>query len=141
MSQPLCIGDGSAWRFSNATWVDLDDGAITVPQEQVRRDGRALQGHHYAFHQGPTYGDVRVSFEFKLQGHSDLGIILRATDESHFYVLHFPCCGQAARAQHFWAALSRMDDSGYLRCVKLELIRRVPSNIGRWPSRPKRSRP
>src|SRR3989304_4900896 len=65
-------------------------------------------------------------------GHSDAGIILRARDESDFYLLHFPNCGQASRAQHFWAAFSRMDHKGYRKVLKLDLVRRVPSTSGLW---------
>ena len=128
----LRIGDGRDWHFVNGEWVDGADGQLSVPTDLIRSDGYGMQGHHYAFYRDSAYGDVAVRFEFMLKGHSDLGVILRATDESHFYLLHFPCCGQARRAQHFWAALSKMDESGYLRCVKLEMVRRVPSTIGYW---------
>ncbi|MAE63831.1 MAG: hypothetical protein CMJ18_06120 [Phycisphaeraceae bacterium] len=129
---PLAIGDGRDWLFTNGEWIEDGDGHTTVDPAQVRRDGSGMQGHHLALHTGGAYADVRVRFEFMLRGHTDLGIVLRAQDASSFYLLHFPCCGQARRAQHFWAAFSRMDESGYLRCIKLEMIRRVPSNIGRW---------
>ncbi len=128
----LRIGDGRDWHFVNGDWVDDTDGQLSVPADLIRSDGYAMQGHHYAFHRRSAYGNVKMQFEFMLKGHSDVGVVLRAADESHFYLLHFPCCGQARRAQHFWAAFSRMDDSGHLRCVKLEMLRRVPSNIGYW---------
>lgn len=130
----LRIGDGSGWHFINGRWQDGENGLLQVPEKLRRSDGDSIQGHHYAFHRGLWYEDVRVRFEFLLNGHSDIGVILRARDESHFYLLHFPCCGQARRAQHFWAAFSRMDNSGYLRCIKLEMVRRVPSFPVLWLS-------
>jgi len=128
----LRIGDGHDWHFVNGAWEDGEAHAVTVPDALRRSDGPNLQGHHYAFQTTQAYRDVRVRFAFRLTAHSDAGIILRAADESHFYLVHFPNCGQGSRAQHFWAALSMMDGSGYLRCVKLEMVRRVPSNSGLW---------
>jgi len=128
----LRIDDGCDWHFVNGAWEDGADGAITVPDPLRRSDGPNLQGHHYTFRTAQAYRDVRVRFAFRLTGHSDAGIILRAKNASHFSLVHFPNCGQGSRAQHFWAALSQMDDSGYLRCRKLEMVRRVPSNSGLW---------
>jgi hypothetical protein len=129
---PLKIGDGRDWHFVNGAWQDGEDGVLAVPADLRRADGDAIQGHHYAFHRDLCYADVCVRFTFRLTSHSDIGIVLRARDESHFYLLHFPNCGQASRAQHFWVALSRMDESGYLRRIKMEMVRRVPSNSGLW---------
>ncbi len=126
----LRFGDGSGWSFINGAWCDGPENALSVPDETLRQDGVGIQGSHYAFFQDEVYSDLHARFQFRLTPHSDAGIILRAADPSHFYLLHFPNCGQASRAQHFWAALSRMDDSGYLRIVKLELVRRVPSTSG-----------
>jgi len=126
------FGDGTQWTFTNGAWRDGPENALTVPDELLRQDGPGIQGHHYAFLQGRAYGDLHARFQFRLSAHSDAGLILHAADPSHFYLLHFPNCGQASRAQHFWAALSRMDESGYLRIVKLELVRRVPSTSGLW---------
>ena len=128
----LRIGDGRDWHFVNATWQDGPDNALVVPDEHLKDDGYSLQGHHYAFHRDSCYQDVRVRFEFKLTPHSDIGIILRARDERQFYLLHFPDCGQASRAQHFWAAFSKMDVSGFHRIIKLEMVRRVPSVPRNW---------
>ena len=131
-AEALHIGDGLNWQFVNATWQDGDDNELSVPAEHHRDDGPSIQGHHYAFNRELCYEDCTVRFEVWLQGHTDTGIILRAQDESHFYLLHFPACGQSTRAQNAWAAFSKMDDTGYLKCLKLELLRRVPSNRGRW---------
>lgn len=128
----LHFGDGGGWTFINGAWCDGPENALTVPDELLRRDGPGIQGHHYAFLQDKAYDDLHACFQFRLSPHSDAGLVLRASDPSHFYVLHFPNCGQASRAQHFWGALSRMEESGYLRIAKLELVRRVPSTNGLW---------
>jgi hypothetical protein len=128
----VTIGNGNDWHCMNGDWVDGDDGALAVPADLLHVDGDNMQALHFAFNRKLCYQDCTVKFQFKLTGHTDTGIILRARDESHFYLLHFPNCGQASRGQHFWAALSKMDDSGYLRRVKLEQIKRVPSTNGTW---------
>jgi len=127
--QAITIGDGSAWAFFNGDWADGEEGALRVPDACLRQDGPAMQGHHYAFFRGATYSDLQARFWIRLMPHSDAGLIFRAADASHFYLLHVPNCGQASRAQHFWAALSLMDESGYLRLLKMEMVRRVPSNV------------
>ena len=130
----VIIGNGKDWHCMNGDWVDGDDGLLVVPDDALLDHGDNMQGIHFAFNRKLCYQDCTVKFEFNLMGHTDTGIILRARDESHFYLLHFPNCGQASRGQHFWAALSKMDDSGYLRLVKLEQIKRVPSTNGTWLS-------
>ncbi len=132
MTKQLEIGDGSDWRFVNGDWIDGEDGQVCVPENLLRQDGPAMQDMHWAFSKSLVCRDFTARFEIKLYPHSDQGIIFRARDESHFYVLHFPNCGQACRAQHFWVALSVMDDTGWLRHTKLEMVRRVPSQTGIW---------
>ena len=124
--------DQGRWSFVDGDWHDFDDGALGVARDDVRRDGDGIQGHHYAFARHLCFQDVRVRFDFRVGDHTDVGVVLRANDESDFYLLHFPGCAQSSRGQHFFAALSRMDHSGYLRCIKLELVRRVPSHPIDW---------
>lgn len=126
----ITVGDGSGWHFVNGAWTDGGDGALTIPPALANADAAPLQGAHFAFDRTRAFQDCRVSFDFLLRSHSDAGIILRARDESHFYLVHFPNCGQASRAQHFWAALSKMDDAGYLKLIRLAMIPRVPSTNG-----------
>ena len=130
----VTIGDGQDWHFTNGDWIDGDDGLLAVPPDRLRADGDNLQGLHFAFNRKLCYQDCTASFDICLGGHTDTGIILRARDEAHFYLLHFPNCGQASRAQHFWVALSKMDDSGYLRRIKMQQIKRVPSTNNTWLS-------
>ena len=131
----LSTGDGSGWHFVNAKWIDEEGGLIRVPADDLKSEGDALQGLHFAFAHTRWYQDFTVRFDFNLTvPHSDVGIIFRARDESHFYLLHFPNCGQASRAHHFWAVLSRMDGSGYMRQVKMEMVHRVSSTLNIWQS-------
>ena len=94
--QPVRIADGQ-WHFVNGDWHDFDEGRVGVQTQDVRNDGESIQGHHYAFARHLCYQDVRVRFEFRIGAHSDVGIVLRARDESDFYMLKFPGCGQAHR--------------------------------------------
>lgn len=130
--QPLKIGDKSGWHFVNGVWEDGDDGLFVLPDETRAIEGDGMQALHFAFNTQRSFRDIHATFEFFLTGHSDAGLLLRAIDESHFYLLHFPNCGQGSRAQHFWAALSKMDGNGHLKFIKLAMVNRVPSNSGIW---------
>jgi hypothetical protein len=128
----LHIDNGMQWHFTNAAWIDTPDGP-SVPEDAVRTDGPAMQGHHYAVcSDGSSYDDFDAEFSFQLTPHSDVGLIFHARSLSEFYVLHFPDCGQASRGEHFWAAVSHMDSSGWMRIVKMELVRRVSSTQRDW---------
>ena len=129
----LSLAEGN-WHYINAVWQEGADGVLSVPADLVRAEGPGIQSHHYAINRDLIRQDMTVRFDFRLTPHSDVGLILRATSASRFYLLHFPDCGQASRAQHFWVALSRMDPDGYLRCLKLELVPRVPSVPRKWMS-------
>ena len=121
------IGNTDGWTFFNGPWRDGPDGSLLVPEEDVRREGPAIQGHHYAFRHDRSHGDLDARLSFRHTFHSDVGLILRASSQSDFWVLHFPDCGQASRAQHFWAALSHVGQDGYLRISRMTLVRRVSS--------------
>lgn len=131
-SMRMTIGDGTGWEFSNGRWTDGPDGAL-VPVDGPREDaGAALQGYRFAFFRGLVANGLSARFRFRQAAHSDVGLIFRAAGRSRFHVVHFPCCGQAHRAQHFWAAVSRIDGDGYLRTVKLAMVQRVDSYAGPW---------
>ena len=60
-----------------------------------------------------------------------MGFIVGAQDASHFHLIHFPCCGQQYRAKHFWASISRVDESGWIELmVKTWLIYMVAVVVG-----------
>ena len=128
----LRIGDASAWTFFNGGWQDGSAGALNVKGRVLSQNGPAIQGHHYAFYKDKAYRDLRATFEIRLVGLSDVGLIFRAASPRQFSLILFPNCGQASRAQHFWAALARMDPDGYIRMAKLDMVNRVTSSTGVW---------
>ena len=124
--QSLKIGDGADWQFVASTWKDNEAGGIVGSRSG---DGDGLQGYSLAFHKPKSYADLEAEFTVCMPtGHADVGFIIRAQDPTHYYLIHFPQSGQGYRAQHFWAALSKADGSGYLRMLQLNLVRRVASN-------------
>ena len=124
------MGDGADWHFVNGEWMDGPDDVLTVADEDADSDEFCLQGVHFAFYKPLCCADFTADFEIRLSGHTDTGLVFRARDPRHFYLLHFPNCGQASRAQHFWAALSKMDGNGCLKIIKLALVNRVSSTRG-----------
>lgn len=131
-SRTFSLRQSQDWSFFNGEWSEAEDGSLAIPKQLLRQDGPAMQGHHYAFFKPAAYGDVDAEFEIRLTAHSDAGLIFRAANPGQFYTLHFPNCGQASRVKNFWVALSRMDEDGYMRISKLDLVRRVPSDVGIW---------
>ena len=129
----IVIGNGEGWTFLPVDWKDTEDGILrpsAVPREHAEA---GMQGYRFAFHCAETVGDFKARFQARHdRGHSDVGLIFRAVGTCDFYVFHLPCCGQAYRAQHFWAAVSRMDHSGYLRIQKLAMVPRVDSLNEVW---------
>ncbi|MBI1915695.1 MAG: DUF1080 domain-containing protein [Planctomycetes bacterium] len=124
-AEALKIGDGSGWTFVNSRWTDGDAG-ITGSRTG---DGEGLQGYCLAFARARSYSDVEATCTVQMKsGHADIGFIVRAQDPTRYYLIHFPQSGQSYRAQHFWAALSIADGSGYLRIKELAHVRRVASN-------------
>ena len=128
VEQTLKIGDGSAWHFPAGDWGEHEDGVIHPP------DLRNL--HSRAFYTQAAYTDLTAEFEFngnyRETGTGDAGLILRATDANHFYLVHFPWGGQQLRAKHFWAAVAKVDGDGYLRNIAAEWVPGVPSETDRW---------
>lgn len=121
----LRFEDGVRWAFVQGAWQEDSQGIVTPPAQAA--------DEHLAFHTARAYGDFEADFEFRwnIQG-SDAGFIFRAQDAQHYYLVHFPCTGQQFRAGHFWAAISKVDDSGWVKVLKMELVRGVPSEIGLW---------
>src|SRR5690242_7165003 len=123
--EPRKLAMGPDWEFVNGEWSNAADGTIKPPARQ--------EDYYYAFYKGATFSDLEATFKVRLDtNHCDADLIVRAQSPSECYLIHFPNGGQQYRAQHFWAAVSKMDSSGYLRFVKLDLVRRVPSNLGIW---------
>ena len=126
----LRIGDGSKWAFVNGAWSETPDGRIDCPETRAT--------HFLAFYQPAAYADLTAEFDFMASyretGAGDAGLILRAQDANRYYWIHFPWCGQQLRAKHFWAAISKVDDSGYIRNLALAMMPSLPSETDRWYS-------
>lgn len=124
----LTIGDGSGWCFLGGAWTQNAEGVIRPP------DRRNL--HSRAFRTVQAFGDVTAEFEYngdyRETGTGNAGLILRAADANHFYLVHFPWGGQQLRAKHFWAAIAKVDGDAYLRNIAAEWVPGLPSETDRW---------
>jgi hypothetical protein len=122
---PLRLGDGNGWAFVNGPWQENSEGIIAPGEEPAEE--------HLAFYTAHTYADFEVEFDFRWDTfHSGSGFVFRARDALHYYLVHFPCTGQQYRAEHFWAAISKVDESGWVKVLKMEIVRGVPSEVGLW---------
>ena len=127
-SETLDFGDGSQWRCRGAQWQETADGQIQPPQTR--------NIHSRAFWIEKAFSNVTVKFEYNPRyldsGAGNAGLILRAADGGHFYLIHFPWGGQTLRSKNFWMGIAKISGDGYIRNVKFELIPGVPTEIDRW---------
>ncbi|MBI4582542.1 MAG: exo-alpha-sialidase [Planctomycetes bacterium] len=127
-SLPLKIGDGGGWSFLGGPWTEDVEGVIRPP------DRRNL--HSRAFYRAQGFKDLTAEFEFNANyretGSGSAGLILRAADANHFYLVYFPWGGQQLRAMHFWAILAKVEGDGYLRNLAARWVPGVPSETDRW---------
>ncbi|MCK4386174.1 MAG: exo-alpha-sialidase, partial [candidate division Zixibacteria bacterium] len=111
------------WSYLSGEWAENEEGLIKPPA--------VAAADRLAFYVGQMYSEVEAEFEFRWNtNHCGAGFVVRAQDPSHYYLVHFPLCGQQYRAKHFWAAISKADGSGWLDILKLEMIQGVPSEMG-----------
>ncbi len=124
----LKISDGSDWAMPAGKWTENEAGETHFSSPDGPID-EAL-----AFYKPLAWRDVEIECDFKiLPGHGDAGIVLRAQDVQHYYVIHFPLNGQAYRTRNFWVAISKVDNaSGWTRCLKLGAIPGVTSEVDTW---------
>ena len=110
----LVLGDGSQWKYLGEQWREDEARVIQHPA------GRDL--HSRALYVNKAFSDVTVEFEYKAGylegGAGSAGLILRAPDGGHGYVVHFPWGGQTLRAKNFWAGLADLSGDGYLRHLR-----------------------
>ena len=80
-----------------------------------------------------AYRDFEAEFDFSwdMQG-SDSGFVFRGRHARHYYLVHFPCTGQQYRGAHFWAAISKVDASGWARVLRTEIVPGIPSEMCLW---------
>jgi hypothetical protein len=125
--ETLVIGDGSEWAFVGGAWRD-GNGELESPSD--------LFSFRMAMCRRTVYSDVAVECDFQpkydANGGGDGGIVVRAKDARHCYWVHEPWCGQTTRAKHFWLAISKFDDTGWSRNLRLEVVPGVPSEMDRW---------
>jgi hypothetical protein len=125
----LTLADPAKWHFlgGKGPWIETD-GVIQPPNE-----GNL---HSRAFYTPASFSDLVAEFEFNANyretGTGAAGIILRAADANHFYVVWLPWGGQQLRANHFWAHVMKVDGDGYLRSLKAAWVPGVPSETDRW---------
>ncbi len=124
----LEIGDGTGWSFLGGQWTEDEAGVIRPADE------RNL--HSRAFYTEQAYEDFTAEFEFngnyRENGTGSAGLILRAADAGHFYLVYFPWGGQQLRAKHFWAQIAKVEGDGYLRNLKAVWVPGLPSETDRW---------
>lgn len=126
----LRLGDGGDWHFlgGSGPWTESGEGVINPPNEPNL--------HSRAFFTKAAFADFDAEFEFngsyRETGTGAAGMILRAADANHCYILYFPWGGQQLRAKHFWAQLLKVDGDGYLRSLKSVWVPGVPSETDRW---------
>lgn len=126
---PLSLGDGRGWHFLPRPWSG--DGGVIRPPNEANLHSRSLCTTS-------TFSDFTAEFEvntdYRETGSGMAGLIFRATDADHGYLLYFPWGGQQLRAKHFWAALGKLDGDGYIHNVAFEWVPGVPSETDRWYS-------
>ncbi len=115
------------WRFVEGAWTQNEDGLIEAPADL---------GRNVAVFTEHAYGDFEAEFEFRWElPWTSAGFVFRATDPQHYYILHFPVVGQHYRIEHFWAAISKVDASGFTKVIgrkRMEMVGGVASEIGLW---------
>ena len=113
------------WQYIGGDWEESGEGVMTPP--------RKAANEHLAFNTSRAYADFEAEFDFRWNiQNCGAGLMFRATDAQHYYMVHFPCTGQQYRAEHFWAAISKVDESGWVQFLQKELVHGVPSEIAIW---------
>lgn len=113
------------WSFVGEPWGQGADGLINTAGDAV--------DENLAFYTAQAFGDFEAEYEFRWDCVWTSGaFVFRAQNARHYYVLDFPAVGQQYRAEHFWAMLSTVDDSGFRKVLAMPLVPGVTSAIGVW---------
>ncbi len=122
----LDMKDPAAWSFVNGAWAQDESGVMRAPPDD--------SDENLAFHTaGPAYQDFEARFDFRWDStFTNAGFVFRAADARRYYMVHFPAIGQQTRAEHFWAAVSRVGDDGFVRVLRLQMVHGVSSVPGLW---------
>ena len=134
----LGLGDGSEWSFRGGdAWNQAADGEIRSFTYTEKKSYQSQGGlYRQAFYKAHSFADMVADFDFlpdyRQNGHGSAGLILRAADATHYYIVYFPWGGQQMRAKNFWAAIGKVDGDGYIHNIKMALVPGVPSETERW---------
>jgi hypothetical protein len=146
VSLDLKIGDGSGWSFLGGPWTENAKGSRPLPPKLMHSHAFFEEGvimppdkgnlHSRAFYKAQGFGDLTAEFgynaNYRENGSGIAGLILRAVDANHFYLVYFPWSPQQLSAKHFWAAIARVEGDGYLRNLKMVWVPGIPSETDRW---------
>jgi len=137
----LNVKDCDAWSFVGGPWRHAD-GLISPVVGPLKGGAEAYDGQrcvntdeYLAFYTQRAYGDFEAEFRFRWEGgggHGGAGMIFRAQDAKHYYLAHLPGCGQCIRASHFWACISLVDESGWVKILKMEMLHGVATELTLW---------
>ena len=123
--QLLSPVSGEPWAFTTGPWIEEEPGVFTNPP-RAADDSLAIST-------AAAYRDFEAEFDFRwdIQG-SDSGFVFRGRHARHYYLVHFPCTGQQYRGAHFWAAISKVDASGWARVLRTQVVPGIPSEMCLW---------
>jgi hypothetical protein len=121
----LSLQDPKGWKFVEGPWTQNAEGVMAAPGNNG--DG------NLAVYAGKAYKDFEAQFEFRADSlWTDPGLVFRASDPTHYYVVHFPYVGQQYRSENFQAAISKVGNSGYVEVLSMELVHGVSSAPKLW---------
>jgi len=117
--------DNQHWSFVEGPWKEVEEGIITAPPD--------LGDENLAIYCEHAFGDFEAEYEFRWDSvWTDAGFIFRGKDARHYYLVQFPVVGQHYRAEHFWAAISKVDGTGYIQALDTQLVHGVSSAPQVW---------
>jgi hypothetical protein len=123
--EELGLGDGQGWSFLGGAWQQ-DESGVIIPHQ-------GPEDENLAVNTSQAYRNLEAEFEFRADSMiCGAGFVFRAQDPRHYYLVHFPYTGQQYRAEHFWAAVSKVDDSGWEKVLRMDLVSGCPSELGIW---------
>ena len=139
----LALAQQREWVFVGAEWADApyetdSKGLIRPHLKDLKFEKKAYIGQtcanadvHLAFNTAKAYSDLEAEFDFRFESATaGASFIFGAQDATNYYMAHIPTHGQTYRAKNFWATFSRMDKTGYLKVLTLQLVHGVVSELG-----------
>jgi len=115
------------WSFVGPAWPENEQGVISPPHD-CEQHWASL-----AFYTGRMYNDLEMEFEFRRDsGHCGVGVVVRAQDPQHYYLVEFPFTGQQIREGHFWAAIGKVGESDWAKILRLERVPGIPAAASVW---------